>query len=464
MTKIRNIFIFIILLKFSYLYLIFPFKTRKAYIKDNEKNLTKIFRSLIYNHIYINLEIGQPKQVIDAFLILEKTQFYLSEKNNDINTNSPNPSIEDVGSNIENFYDKNKSDTIEITNITRNTYYGGPHEGKVIKDYLYFKIGANEVIKIKFNTTLYNTTLGNMPAKLGLGFINYQGDKDYNFIDQLKSNDIINSYFWMINYTSEYEGNFIIGEQPHIFDPINFNENELSQTNPLVNPTMDELGLRFDEITFQNKSFRPYFECIFKYEFNYIRGMPEIEKELDKYFNKSIENGTCFKEYVKYPYGPNKFYYCNKEKYKDNIAFFPPLIFEHKELNFTFELDHKDLFVEKGDKLILMIFFFDSGMKWNLGKPFLRKYPFLINQDSKTVGFYKRSNNNNNINDNRSITLKIILIILGLIILLVLGIFIGKYYLNDKKNNKSINIIDDEYDYQTKNDEIFCPSKNEGNN
>ena len=269
----------------------------------------------------------------------------------------------------------------------------------------------------------------------------------------------------MINYTSEYEGNFIIGEQPHIFDPINFNENELSQTNPLVNPTMDELGLRFDEITFQNKSFRPYFECIFKYEFNYIRGIPEIEKELDKYFNKSIENGTCFKEYVKYPYGPNKFYYCNKEKYKDNIAFFPPLIFEHKELNFTFELDHKDLFVEKGDKLILMIFFFDSGMKWNLGKPFLRKYPFLINQDSKTVGFYKRSNNNNNnINDNRSITLKIILIILGLIILLVLGIFIGKYYLNDKKNNKSINIIDDEYDYQTKNDEIFCPSKNEGNN
>ena len=457
MTKVRKIFIFIILLKFSYLYLIFPFKTRKTYININEKNLTKIFRSLIYNHIYINLEIGHPRQIIDAFLIMEKTQFYLSEQNNDINTNSPNPSIEDVGSNIENFYNKNKSDAIEITNITRNTYYGGPHEGKVIKDYLYFKLDSNEVIKIKFNTTLYNTTLGNMPAKLGLGFINYQGDKDYNFIYQLKSNDIINSYFWMINYTSDYEGNFIIGEQPHIFDPINFKENELSQTNPFVNPTMDGLGLKFDEIFFRNRSFRPYFECIFKYEFNYIRGIPEIEQELDKYFNKSIENGTCFKEYVEYPYGPNKFYYCNKEKYKDNIIYFPPLIFEHKELNFTFELDYKDLFMEKDDKLILMIFFFDSGMKWNLGKPFLRKYPFLINQDSKKIGFYKRNNDNNKNNniENRSIILKIILIILGLFILLVIGIFIGKYYFNNKKNHKSINIIDDEYDYQTKDDEIF---------
>jgi len=83
MTKIKKIFIFIILLKFSYLYIIFPFKTRKSYINDSEKNLTKLFRSLIYNHIYINLEIGEPKQIIDAFLILEKTQFYLSDSNND---------------------------------------------------------------------------------------------------------------------------------------------------------------------------------------------------------------------------------------------------------------------------------------------------------------------------------------------------------------------------------------------
>ena len=45
----------------------------------------------------------------------------------------------------------------------------------------------------------YNTTLGNMPAKLRLKKVNSQNDKIYNFIEKLKSNDLIESYFWMIN-------------------------------------------------------------------------------------------------------------------------------------------------------------------------------------------------------------------------------------------------------------------------
>ena len=37
---------------------------------------------------------------------------------------------------------------------------------------------------------------------------------------------------------------------------------------------------------------RPYHECIFKYEINYIFGIDVFEKEMDKYFNESIINGT----------------------------------------------------------------------------------------------------------------------------------------------------------------------------
>ena len=107
-----------------------------------------------------------------------------------------------------------------------------------------------------------------------------------------------------------------------------------------------------------------------------------------------------------------------------------------------------------------MIFFDDYPYEWYLGKPFLRKYSFLINQDSKIVGFYKRdetknknSNDNDNIKNNEDyILLKIILIVIGIIILLSLGIFIGKYFYKGKTKKK--NIIDEDYDYASKNDEI----------
>ena len=139
----------------------------------------------------------------------------------------------------------------------------------------------------------------------------------------------------MINYTSENEGNFIIGEQPHRFDPQNYKEEDLLIAHPFTMTAMNlKWGLRFDEIAFRERNFRPNHECYFKYEYYYIEGIDKLEKELDNYFNESIQNGTCFKEIHKYyPYEPYKYYYCDKEKYKDIIKYFPPLEFY---LNFLY--------------------------------------------------------------------------------------------------------------------------------
>jgi hypothetical protein len=295
--------------------------------------------------------------------------------------------------------------------------------------------------------------MGNMPGVIGLKAVIQEKHKEYNFIDKLKLNDAINSYFWMINYTSDYEGNFIIGEQPHIFDPTNYNEENLFTSYPFLNNGFNDWGLIFNEIMFKGRNFRPYHECYFRYELNYIKGIHDIEKELDIYFNESIQNGTCFKEKHKYyPYGPDKYYYCDKEKYKDIIKYFPSLKFYLKEMNYTFELNYKDLFVEKYDKLILMVFFPKYGsMDWYLGKPFLKKYSFLMNQDSKIIGYYDRKIIDNS-NNNNYITLKIILIVIGIIIILALGVVLGKFITKEKKRKNVMD--DDEYDYTAKNDEI----------
>ena len=136
------------------------------------------------------------------------------------------------------------------------------------------------------------------------------------------------------------------------------------------------------------------------------------------------------------------------------MKYFPPLQFLHREMNYTFELTYEDLFIEKYDKLILLIFFEESGYTWKLGKPFLKKYGFIMNQINKVVSFYKNhgyqkddSNSNNKI---LKISLMVGLICVGVIVFTILGIFIGKYIFKKKKR---MNTIDDEYDYSGLNNE-----------
>ena len=139
------------------------------------------------------------------------------------------------------------------------------HKSKVINEFLIFPKIAKEINNKKINIVLYNTTYGNMPGVFGLKLAESLTEKHTNLLDQLKLKDLINSYFWMINYTSEYEGNLILGEQPHIFDPKNFKEELLYISYPFLFRTMNYWGLRFDEITFQNRNFRPNHECYFRY-------------------------------------------------------------------------------------------------------------------------------------------------------------------------------------------------------
>jgi len=457
----NKILILFIILDYSISsYLIYPFKTRKSEINGTDKNLTLLFRSILDNNIYINLEVGEPKQTIDVFLRIDICEFYFSEKNKvDLNPYYLNPPMYDVNSDINNFFDKDKSNTVEITNKpAHNSKWINYHKGNYSNDIFYIK-KDNEIEKERIEFGLYNATLANMPGILGLRLPFYKDDKLYNFIEQLKLNDTINNYLWMINYTSDYEGNIIIGEQPHVIDPKNFKENDLLYSQPFLYTTMRQWGLRFDDIVFNTTNFRPDRECEFSYEYNYIGATDKFEKELDKYFNESILNGTCFKENIKYSYSPHKFYYCNKDKYKENIKYFPLLKFIHSELNYTFELNYKDLFIEKDDKFILMVFFDSFPMIWKLGKPFLRKYSFLMNQDAKTVGFYNKKDDENDIreNDSDNTILKIIFIILGVVILLILGILIGKYYRKENKERK--NVIEDDYEYTSKKDDIL--QKNE---
>ena len=355
--------ILFIIFKNSSSYLIFPFKTKLSSVKDNEENITLLIDSLLENNIYINLEIGEPKQNIDLFLHLENSLFILSE----------------------NFFNKNNSATLIILNNSQNYY--SEAEGILIKDFIHF----DKYSKEEFKMIISKSISGNLSGILGLGFGYKTESIEYNFIMQLKANKIINNYNCMINYTSEYEGNLIIGEYPHIIDPINYKIDDLRLCMCFSGYPFNSFQITLNNIIFQNKSLDSVDYAEFRYEINYISGTKMLLSELDIYFSEFLQKSICFKQIILIKNIPHTYFYCDKHKLKDNLKSFPPLLFQSLDLVFTFELNYEDLFIEKGDKLILMIFFDQYGSRrWEFGKPFLKKYQFVMNRNSKTIGYYKK--------------------------------------------------------------------------
>ena len=133
---------------------------------------------------------------------------------------------------------------------------------------------------------------------------------------------------------------------------------------------------------------------------------------------------------------------------------FPKLVINSKYFEYDFELTNKDLFEQIYSRDYFLIIF-PKNIKnqinkdiWYLGEPFYKKYPFTIDFDAKTIGFYlnnediynkvkdtkntinKDNNNDKNIimEDNNSkiknILIKIAEILFG-IGLLICGIYIG---------------------------------------
>ena len=125
-------------------------------------------------------------QVLSNFFFSEKTK-------NNPSTNVSNPRVDDVGCELENFFDKNISDSLEITDIKKSSF---SVKGFVSYDYLYLKNEKNEINKEKLKFILYESTIGNRPAVIGLEYPRIK--EPYNIFTILKEIDIITSYNWML--------------------------------------------------------------------------------------------------------------------------------------------------------------------------------------------------------------------------------------------------------------------------
>jgi hypothetical protein len=304
--------------------------------------------------------------------------------------------------------------------------------------------------------------------------------------------NIINNYLWFIYYSQDNQDNYlVIGTSPDEFkNPKNGNliypEFDKEKNYFVV---QDELDVRrpgkkfiFNDIYLleNDKTTRIEFESDENFmgklmpNIGFIVGTVNYSNYVEKnIFGKYLENNKCKKdifnqrpELVGEEYF---FYYCEESLYDTMKSLFKQIAFKQISLSEIFELNFEDVFIKQNGYLIfLIIFSTHEHLRWDLGKPFMKKYQFDFDFPNKKIGYYKISQTNNTNNnkdkDNISIKKKGIYIAIGIgafilaIVLIVVGIIIGKNYFKLRK--KRANELDDEFDYNQKNEDS-CPIINE---
>ena len=450
----------------------------KSFYKDGANIGDNYIHNLQERKLYSKLFIGEPEYEIMMILSVSNPFFALipihfDNKENNFNTGYYFRESKSFKNETcpQKFYLESKKDIkakekfkINVFNFKNNKY-----REQTIED-MNIILGINE--QYKQNQYLVN---------LGLELITKNQDmdkKEYNFIYQLKSKNLIDDYYITFIfdkgknkdgqnlYNSDElfnsKGKIIMGDLINYYKYKNCSKNQLiSIYSSSVDSSLSNWSIKFNNIyyIFGNKKENEVYKII-NFDFNnFLISAPNSYKYIIKFqfFNNYLFKGYC------HLYSDLGFetYYCDKSDNFtiSNLKVFPSIFLQSNELQYTFELNYEDLFIEKDNKFWFLIIFpnYNEISEWYFGSIFLRKYNLLFNYDSKIISFYnpnlpkdeKDSNNHNS--NSHSITIKIciaIIIILS-VFSVILGIYIGKIYYQNKKSKVRLNELNDNFEYET---------------
>ena len=352
--------------------------------RDYREKLSRenIEESLFYNYISSEFKIGNPKQKIRLNLVNNEYSTIIFGSNLNWKVN------------MSRFNEKTSTSFVPIDKERfeiRNS------------DYCFEGIRANETFTYlnnkhleSFSFVLTETLRPSSPETINYGvlglYVNFKEKETegLNFIKQLKKNDLIEGYTFTFKYEGEDEGSLIIGDYPHNYDKKNYKQNEIIKTKGIALSQVD-WALNFTVIKYGNVTVSEKGSISFLYTIKgVVIGSYDYYTNVTKdFFQKYLDEGICSRKKVKNQY---QTYSCEKNN-KLKINQLKDLIFYHKEMNYTFVLTYKDLFTEFEGRLYFLVYCTDfdfSYQPWIIGKPFLKKYQFFFNQDSKEVGFYSK--------------------------------------------------------------------------
>ena len=474
-------------------YILIPFDIF-IYNPKYNNSLQEDFLSMKFSEdIYINLTIGNPKQIIKAVLRLDQYELIITEQNyNYALSNSFK-----FNNYIQNKYTCN--DTFHLITInTSNELNDYIHKDKVYKQNLEQSLyKVHKDIKFVFlnNTSTYKYLEKEFEEKeiekiikinygmagLRLRYMNIDSSPD--LIKSLRNIKAINSsiftFLFNDNKKDEHYGYLVIGDK--VIDT----EKEYEETNNTY------FGLRSSRLSWdlktetiyseskkdlKNKNFylEKNMDIELKIEKSYILGTYNYKKYIENIFFKDlIDKNICQykKLLVEFSYGT---YICDSKSkifkdYYDNI--FPDLVIKTEKIIDDLILTKKDLFLENkyndSDTNIYFMIYFSTiyTTKWMFGRPFFEKYRLSFNIDKSFIIYHKKKfneekeENNDNVDMNKKDNkiLKIIIIIFLILMIFFLGFLFHKSITKMPRKHKA-NELDDEFDYESHNEK-----KNEEN-
>jgi hypothetical protein len=355
-------------------------------------------------------------------------------------------------------YDKNKSSDFKFMNNTQK------RREKLCEDSMQFftEIDLKNLIKYEGIKFYLNSEVNESPCGIiGLKYDSFKlySDDITSIFESLKLKKLIKNETWMIKYTSQNEGLFIVSpDLTKIYQ--DFDENKLFTTyrdkkgantwNILITKVLSENN----NSTINKKPIKG----IINNDLDLIEGDGDYYEYITlSYFKPYIKKRICKLEEITVNY----YYYfvleCHKKNFTlDDMKKFPTLTLVLTSLNSEFVFDYKDVFVETKYKYFFNIIFEDiNRTKLELGKIFLKKYPINFNfENNKKVievydVLYKYPDYNTEEegkNEKSNVALYIIIIVVLIGITGVLGYYLGKYL--NKMRKKRANELADDFDYK----------------
>ena len=402
-------FLLTLIFKIKSSYIKLPFRKFSTYQKE-----INYFNYLEKNDIAIIFEIGTPFQSIPIYINFELYSFYIS------------------GQNLNGKYNENSSSTLKKKQLSY-FYSEVLNEGYESEDKFKLKdISNKEIIISDFNfiipTKLNEHKIDNfIPSSLGLKIQDSPDIKNYGFLYILKQKEIIDSFGWTIKYLNNEEGEIIIGGYPHEYDK-EYDISKFKNTKAEKRGAQVYWDLKFQYYLTNKQDFRSC-HAQFDISFGFIKANFIYKNYLINEFFQ-FKNNCFIYNNTNYDY-----FICNSN---EKISDFPKLILFHKDLNYSFEFNYKDLFIQKDNQLYFLIVFEKKSQSieyWILGKPFFKKYQLVFESDRKLMGIYTEK-------EKKQLNVSWIIVFILFIILIILIIFIIQKYKNLPKKIKANELLE----------------------
>jgi hypothetical protein len=321
----------------------------------------------------------------------------------------------------------------------------------------------------KAKLDFYLTTSYYYPQLGGIGLQLYPSnnqntatpDINKTFLRKIKLSGLANNYIWSIFYdeitnnTTNKKGYLLIGDYPHL--SINYPNNNIynyslySVDAVVYNKKIIETKFLMHSVQItKNEKILINFDENYYVSLDYNFGGIVAPEKFKIYFEENVFNNinSCHKDNIsimmKYSY-----YYCdNNDNVINNIKnLFPKIKMKNKILNDSFIININDLLYIKGEYVFILLIFEENTDNWKLGLPFVQKYEFSINEDSKKIYFYKKLEIIKSNETNEKINFYTLLIIILCIFLFISGLTFGIcfYYKSIRKKRK--NELDENYEY-----------------